>query len=143
MFCTIPFFDDVKALQQAIITFPLIGHIALSCLFAFGVNVSNYLVLGRTSPLTYQVLGHMRMNLIFSFGFLFFSQKYNMKILSGIFIALVGVILYTEFKRHGIGNIGNDTKREEYNLKKSSNCSVETQIPKITSEENLTLLGEI
>ena len=28
---------------------------ALSCVFALGVNISNYLVLGKTSPLTYQV----------------------------------------------------------------------------------------
>jgi hypothetical protein len=27
----------------------------VSCLFALGVNISNYLVLGKTSPLTYQV----------------------------------------------------------------------------------------
>lgn len=28
----------------------------ISCVFALGVNISNYLVLGKTSPLTYQVL---------------------------------------------------------------------------------------
>jgi solute carrier family 35, member E3 len=31
--------------------------IFLSCVLALGVNISNYLVLGKTSPLTYQVLG--------------------------------------------------------------------------------------
>ena len=31
--------------------------ILLSCVLALGVNISNYLVLGKTSPLTYQVLG--------------------------------------------------------------------------------------
>ena len=29
--------------------------LAISCLFALGVNISNYLVLGKTSPMTYQV----------------------------------------------------------------------------------------
>jgi len=36
----------------AVIILPLS---ALSCVFALGVNISNYMVLGLTSPLTYQV----------------------------------------------------------------------------------------
>lgn len=34
--------------------------ILVSCVLALGVNISNYLVLGKTSPLTYQVLGASR-----------------------------------------------------------------------------------
>ena len=141
MLCMIPLFDDIKALQQAIITIPLIGHIIVSCLFAFGVNVSNYLVLGKTSPVTYQVLGHTKTILIFLFGFVFFSQKYNMKTLSGIFTALVGVILYTEIKRRDIGNISDNVTKREYKTKQTVDISVDSELPKINSEEKLTLLG--
>lgn len=143
MFCMIPFFDDMKALQNATLTIPLITHILLSCLFAFGVNVSNYLVLGKTSPLTYQVLGHMKTILIFLFGFLFFSQKYNAKILSGIFLALVGVILYTDFKQRGIGSMGSNPEIKKHQAAKISiDGLMETKALTIASEENFELLGD-
>jgi len=128
MFCMIPFFDDIGNLQDVPITIPLFGHLLLSCLFAFGVNVSNYLVLGKTSPLTYQVLGHMKTILIFLLGFLVFSQKYNMKIIAGISIALIGVILYTELKRRGVGSAKANKIRASIdfsNNQKSDVCSEE------------------
>jgi hypothetical protein len=37
---------------------------AVSCVFALGVNISNYLVLGKTSPLTYQVRDNAITNLV-------------------------------------------------------------------------------
>lgn len=50
-----PMFDNVQALMEFEYTTPCMARIALSCVFALGVNVSNYVVLGKTSPLTYQV----------------------------------------------------------------------------------------
>ena len=50
-----PMFDNVQALMEFEYTAPCVSRIALSCVFALGVNVSNYVVLGKTSPLTYQV----------------------------------------------------------------------------------------
>jgi hypothetical protein len=40
---------------------------AVSCVFALGVNISNYLVLGKTSPLTYQVRHTGAPHLLFLF----------------------------------------------------------------------------
>jgi hypothetical protein len=37
------------------------------------VNITNYLVLGKTSPLTYQVLGHLKTVLILILGFTVFN----------------------------------------------------------------------
>lgn len=42
-------------------------------MLALGVNISNYLVLGKTSPLTYQVLGHLKTVLILVLGFTVFQ----------------------------------------------------------------------
>jgi hypothetical protein len=50
-----PMFDDVHSLISYQYTWPCIIRIAFSCCLALGVNISNYLVLGKTSPLTYQV----------------------------------------------------------------------------------------
>ncbi len=57
MFLMIPAFDNVKYLVKTEFSVPLINHVLVSCVLALGVNISNYLVLGKTSPLTYQVLG--------------------------------------------------------------------------------------
>lgn len=71
----------------------------ISCCFALGVNISNYLVLGKTSPLTYQVLGHMKTILILVLGFLVFNKPVDSRNLIGIMVAMGGVVSYTEIKR--------------------------------------------
>lgn len=49
------FFDDMSDFTNFTYTPECVIRIAVSCVFALGVNISNYLVLGMTSPLTYQV----------------------------------------------------------------------------------------
>lgn len=99
MFCMIPFFDNVKYLVQTEFSIPLVNHVLSSCVLALGVNISNYLVLGKTSPLTYQVLGHLKTILILVLGFVVFQYQSNMRAVIGILVALGGVIAYTELKR--------------------------------------------
>jgi solute carrier family 35 protein E3 len=64
--------------------------VVVSCVFALGVNISNYLVLGKTSPLTYQVLGHMKTVLILILGFTVFKKPVDIRNVIGITIAMVG-----------------------------------------------------
>jgi len=56
-------------------------YIVVSCLFALGVNISNYLVLGKTSPLTYQVLGHLKTVLILILGFTVFNVMLHITVM--------------------------------------------------------------
>lgn len=63
------------------------------------MNISNYLVIGKTSPLTYQVLGHLKTILILILGFLFFNKQLDYRNVIGIVVAMVGVIAYTEINR--------------------------------------------
>ena len=85
-----PMFDNVKYLVQSEFSIPLINHILISCVLALGVNISNYLVLGKTSPLTYQVLGHLKTMLILVLGFVIFQYQSNMRSIVGILVALFG-----------------------------------------------------
>ena len=94
-----PFFDNVSNLIAFKYTPACIFRIALSCLFAIGVNITNYLVIGKTSPLTYQVLGHLKTILILVLGFLMFNKHVDARNLIGIVVAMVGVVWYTEVKR--------------------------------------------
>ena len=68
-----PMFDNIPNLINFQYTTPCIIRIIVSCVFALGVNVSNYIVLGKTNPLTYQVLGHLKTVLILVLGFTFFN----------------------------------------------------------------------
>mmetsp|Transcript_13236 Transcript_13236/g.40038 ORF Transcript_13236/g.40038 Transcript_13236/m.40038 type:complete len:106 (+) Transcript_13236:915-1232(+) len=94
-----PIFDDIAAIRAFDYTPALIRDILISCVLALGVNVSNYLVLGKTSPLTYQVIGHLKTILTISFGILVLGHDTNAKNLSGIAIAMLGVVSYSEVKR--------------------------------------------
>lgn len=94
-----PMFDDVHALAHYDYTWPAVFRIAISCLLALGVNISNYLVLGKTSPLTYQVLGHLKTVLILVLGFTVFAKPVDTRNLAGIMVAMIGVIAYTELRR--------------------------------------------
>ncbi len=94
-----PFFDDIPAMLRFRNTPMGVFRIFLSCCFALGVNISNYLVLGKTSPLTYQVLGHLKTILILVLGFTVFEKPLDGRNCLGITIAMMGVISYTEIKR--------------------------------------------
>ena len=72
--------------------------IVSSCL-AFLVNLSIFLVIGKTSPVTYNVLGHFKLCVILSLGFLFFGNSVDVKNLMGIGLTLVGVFWYTHLKQ--------------------------------------------
>ena len=94
-----PFFDDVSALINYEYSSGCVIRIVISCVLALGVNISNYLVLGKTSPLTYQVLGHFKTITILVLGFTVFNRPVDVRNLIGIAVAMVGVIAYTEVRR--------------------------------------------
>jgi len=94
-----PFFDDWNKLWVYQFSQACVTRIVISCVMALGVNISNYLVLGKTSPLTYQVLGHLKTILILFWGFTVFKKPVDMRNVIGIGVALIGVIGYTELRR--------------------------------------------
>lgn len=104
MLAMCPFFDDLNTLSVFEYTTPVVIHIVISCVFALGVNITNYLVLGKTSPLTYQVLGHLKTILILILGFLLFNKEPDWRNIIGIVIAMAGVIAYTEVRRQESSN---------------------------------------
>ena len=99
MLVFIPFFHDVHELAQVDVSVPMLAHIFWSCVLALGVNVTNFLILGKTSPLAYQVLGHLKTTVILILGFLVFKYEYNIRVLFGTVLALGGVVAYTELGR--------------------------------------------
>jgi drug/metabolite transporter (DMT)-like permease len=112
MFMMAPIFDDVfppattltdeslvTKIKQRQITAYVLGLIFASCVFALGVNISNYMVIGQTSPITYQVVGHFKTMLVLVGGWLYFDKETNSKNLLGVAIAVVGMIWYSHIKQ--------------------------------------------
>jgi solute carrier family 35 protein E3 len=94
-----PMFEDTSALSAFVYTPGCVLRILLSCCFALGVNISNYLVLGKLGPLTYQVVGHLKTVLILLLGFVMFNKTPDTRNIIGIVIAMTGVVAYSEIKR--------------------------------------------
>jgi solute carrier family 35 protein E3 len=62
------------------------------------VNLSIFLVIGKTSPVTYNVLGHFKLTVILTMGFVVFGSTLDAKVLMGIAVTLSGVLWYTHLK---------------------------------------------
>jgi hypothetical protein len=55
MIMLMPLFDDLTRLSTFEMSSGVALRIGISCVLALAVNITNYLVLGKTDPLTYQV----------------------------------------------------------------------------------------
>ena len=96
MMVATPMFHSVGSLVESQPSLVASMHIFLSCVLAFGVNVSNYMVLGLTSPLTYQVVGHLKTILILVIGSVTFKTIPTPSVAFGMSLAVFGGKEYTE-----------------------------------------------
>lgn len=69
--------------------------VLMSSVMAFAVNLSIFLVIGKTSPVTYNVLGHFKLCSVLGGGFLLFHDPVNSMQGLGIVLTLVGIFAYT------------------------------------------------
>jgi solute carrier family 35 protein E3 len=107
MFLMAPLFEDVGACYKSVLGLdpenPVSNgcklRILVSCVCSVAINVTNFFVVGKTSPLTYQVVGHFKTVLLLGLGFWIFNYQVIPKNVLGMAIALCGVIAYTEVKR--------------------------------------------
>eukprot|EP00906_Rhabdomonas_costata_P009413 RCo013319 len=91
-------FDDTKALVQYPFDTWSVSLIMATGLIAFGVNLTVFLIIGKTSPVTYQVVGHFKTCAVIFFGFTILHQPFVWKNLFGIVLAVVGMMWYTYIK---------------------------------------------
>jgi solute carrier family 35 protein E3 len=97
----VPVFDDVfgkAGLLSQPLDHSLVLCIVVSSCLAFCVNLSIFLVIGKTSPLTYNILGHFKLVVILSSGILLFGNKTNTKQCIGMASAFVGIVGYSHLK---------------------------------------------
>ncbi|KAI8804749.1 triose-phosphate transporter family-domain-containing protein [Cladochytrium replicatum] len=94
----IPLIDDMKGLRSYQFTVENITWIFISSFLAFFVNISIFLIIGKTSPVTYNVVGHFKLSTIIILGFVIFGSPVDFKNILGILISCGGVFWYTHLK---------------------------------------------
>ena len=98
-------------------SFGTISYIIASGILAIGTNTCAFGLIGKTNAITFQVVGHLKTILIFTLGFAIFrgeneSKAAIQKMITGLSIAMFGVILYTVFE------IYNNSKKEKEEVKR-------------------------
>ena len=70
--------------------------LAVSCLLAIWVNISQYMCIGTFSALSFQVIGHVKTVFIFFFGWLLFDIPVTWNNIIGGLIAIGGISHYSQ-----------------------------------------------
>jgi len=75
--------------------------VTISAALAVIVNLSIFLVIKSTSPLSYNVLGHGKLVFILLSGYFWFGEEMPLIRIAGIFFTLAGIFSYTYLKMTG------------------------------------------
>lgn len=89
------FSDNLDRLPETVFTPTLTNGVIASCILAFGVNLTTFLIIGKTSPLTYSVVGHTKTVGVMLVGFLVFDETTSPKHFFGLCLAFAGIVVYT------------------------------------------------
>jgi drug/metabolite transporter (DMT)-like permease len=87
--------EDVKGLLTYPYTLEVVALLLISGVFAFGVNVTCYTMIGKTSPVTYGVLGHTKTVCVFLFGLLVMQERPGIRAGAGMLLAFIAIVWYT------------------------------------------------
>lgn len=93
-----PFMEDVTKMWNVSLTPDCILGIISSGIFAFLVNLSIFLVITGSSPVSYNVLGHGKLCVILISGYTLFGESYHATNIAGVAIAVMGIVWYTHLK---------------------------------------------
>ena len=85
-----------------------------SAILAFLVNLSTYIVIGSTSPLTYNMIGHSKLIIIILSSFLFFGEKQSFIGILAVSCAVVGIIVYAQIRMAARNSTSSGGKKEDY-----------------------------
>lgn len=91
----IDYYLNGKIITKYHFTSGVVFFILLSCSLAVFCNVSQYLCIGRFSAVSFQVLGHMKTVCVLTLGWLLFDSELTFKNISGMALAVVGMIVYS------------------------------------------------
>lgn len=91
-------FSDLDSIWFYDFDFHALSLIAVTGFFGFLVNISIFLVIGRSSPVSYNVLGHGKTIFVLLSDFLIFQRLVTVQSSLGILLTMAGVFWYTTVK---------------------------------------------
>lgn len=99
----VPIFDNYRIADPNSIfwvepTQSMVAKIMLTAALALCVNISIFLVIGKTSAVTYNVVGNGKTAFLLCVDFVFFGRPFEPKNFFGMVLTLMGVIWYTQRK---------------------------------------------
>jgi len=99
----IPIFDNVsisdpKSLWNQNYNYELVSTILFSGALAFFVNLTIFMLIGKTSPITYNIVGNLKLCLILLSGILLFGDPLTRVNVTSIVLTLTGIFAYSIFK---------------------------------------------
>eukprot|EP01112_Ceratiomyxa_fruticulosa_P002976 TRINITY_DN1338_c0_g1_i2.p1 TRINITY_DN1338_c0_g1~~TRINITY_DN1338_c0_g1_i2.p1 ORF type:complete len:345 (+),score=51.87 TRINITY_DN1338_c0_g1_i2:558-1592(+) len=94
----VPVFDNFTALMAYEYDVWNVSLILLSAVLAFFVNLSIFLVIGRTSAVTYNVVGHFKLCVLIFSGFVVFGNPIKFWNITGLIVTVISVMIYTHVK---------------------------------------------
>lgn len=99
----VPLFDnytlnDLESIWYYHFTPNNLSIISVTGFFGFLVNISIFLVIGRSSPLSYNILGHCKTVVVLLSDYILFGRPFTFKSTFGIVLTLIGVFWYTSLK---------------------------------------------
>lgn len=111
----IPIFDNYSLSSSDSIfhftpTSQNVSAILFTGLLALCVNVSIFLVIGKTSAVTYNVVGNGKTAFLFMIDFIVFGRPFEPANVFGMVLTLTGVICYTQLKLKARAEAERDTK---------------------------------
>jgi solute carrier family 35, member E3 len=119
----VPIFDNWnpasgKSIFQFELTQRTVYSILLTGILALCVNISIFLLIGKTSAVTYNVAGNGKTAFLLSLDFLYFGRPFLLSNVIGLTTTLTGVIWYTRLKLRE-----RDTKRSSSDESKAESKS--------------------
>jgi solute carrier family 35 protein E3 len=85
-----------------------------SAVLAFLVNLSTYIVIGATSPVTYNMIGHSKLVVIILSSYLVFGERQSMIGMTGVAAAVAGIMAYAHIRMSA--QLESQKKKEELAL---------------------------
>jgi solute carrier family 35, member E3 len=132
----VPLFDNwfpgsPDSIFNVVITQSLLRNIILTGVLALCVNISIFLLIGKTSAVTYNIAGNGKTAFLLTADFLFFGRPFLVSNIIGLGTTLFGVIWYTRLKLK---------EREESKKIQLQDESLKSQASRIAQDQRATKL---
>ncbi|KAL0236151.1 hypothetical protein GEMRC1_002733 [Eukaryota sp. GEM-RC1] len=141
LICFVPLFDSVTEFINFEFNTGVIVLIVLTAALSFFVNLSLFLITGKSSAVVYNIFSHAKTILILSGGFLIFHDPLTGRIAFGMALTISGIVFYSIIKIKQSQKA--KQKVEEVPLKKDESLDEIKTLPTLEAEEEGDVIHDV